>query len=178
MSDSSSFVIESLRSEDAERTLPGLIALLQDAVDSRASIGFLPPLHEEYARAYWQSIFQAVSQGTCILLVARRLYHIIGTVQLDLATKSNASHRAEVQKLLVHRAQRRQGIGRALMQAIEQAALAHRRILLVLDTRQGDKAEPLYRSLDYHEAGVIPDYTCDETGAFDATVLFYKKIQF
>jgi GNAT superfamily N-acetyltransferase len=49
----------------------------------------------------------------------------------------NASHRAEVQKLLVLRSWRRQGIGLALMTAIEQAARQTGRSLLVLDTRLG-----------------------------------------
>ena len=61
-------------------------------------------------------------------------------------------------KLLVHPGQRRQGIARALMQAVEAAARAHGRELLTLDTRSDDHAEPLYLSLGYQVAGRIPGY--------------------
>ena len=33
-----------------------LIALLQDCVDSGASVGFLPPLSTEKAASYWQGV--------------------------------------------------------------------------------------------------------------------------
>ena len=33
--------------------------------------------------------------------------------------------------------------------------------LLTLDTKTGDGAEALYRSLGFHELGVIPDYALD-----------------
>jgi len=65
-------------------------------------------------------------------------------VQLALATQPNAQHRAEVQKLMVHTRARRQGIGQALMTAVEVIARAAGRTLLVLDTRRGDGSEQLY----------------------------------
>jgi hypothetical protein len=62
------------------------------------------------------------------------------------------------------------------MQEIEQAARECGRTLLVLDTRQGDAAEQLYRSLEYREAGVIPMYARSATGTLDGTVFFYKML--
>jgi len=44
----------------------------------------------------------------------------------------------------------------------------------VLDTRQGDNAERLYRTLGYHEAGVIPAYAQSASGTLESTVIFYK----
>ncbi|HTK05741.1 MAG TPA: GNAT family N-acetyltransferase [Ktedonobacteraceae bacterium] len=177
MLDSSHLTIESLHPEDAESALPELIHLLQNTVAGGASVGFLPPLSAEEAHQYWNNVFQEVAQHTCVLLVAHHEKRIVGSVQLALATKPNALHRAEVQKLFVLQNQRRQGVGRALMQAIEQVALAHERTLLVLDTRQGDVAERLYRSLDYHEVGVIPAYARSAAGTLDGTILFYKEVQ-
>lgn len=169
-------VIESVPFEEAQNVLPELIALLHDAVASEASIGFLPPLREEEARQFWSDNFQEVAQGTRIILVARDAGRVVGSVQLALATKPNALHRAEVQKLLVLQSQRRRGTGRALMQAIERAAREHERTLLVLDTRQGDVAEHLYRTLEYQEAGVIPSFALNPAGTLDATVVFYKEL--
>lgn len=168
--------IETFDGEQNEERTQELIELLQDAVTGGASVGFLPPLIEEEARQYWQGVLDRVKLGTRVLLIARRDGRIIGSVQLDLATQPNGLHRAEVQKLFVLQSARRLGIGRQLMHAIEQAARELGRTLLVLDTRQGDSAEQLYRSLEYREVGVIPNYARSATGTLDATVFFYKLL--
>ncbi|MFI4921654.1 MAG: GNAT family N-acetyltransferase, partial [Gammaproteobacteria bacterium] len=78
-----------------------------------------------------------VEQGTRVLLVARAADgSLVGTAQLDTETMPNGAHRAEVQKVCVLRSARGQGIGRQLMVAIEDAARAAGRTLLVLDTWQ------------------------------------------
>lgn len=176
MRDLSALSIERVSPEEESAVLPDLIHLLQDTVANGASVGFLPPLSTEEAQHYWSTVFEEVDKRTCVLLVAREADQIVGSVQLALATKSNARHRAEVQKLFVLSSQRRRGIGRALMQAIEQAARDEKRTLLVLDTRQGDSAEQLYRTLGYCEVGIIPEYARSATGTFDSTVIFYKAL--
>lgn len=176
MADSSSPVIERVLPKHAERVLPELIRLLQDTVDSGASVGFLPPLSEEEARAYWLDVLEGVAQQTRVLLVAWNNEQALGTVQLELATKPNALHRAEVQKLFVFTRQRRRGLGRQLMLAIEEIARELERTLLVLDTRQGDLAEQLYRKIGYNEVGSIPAYARSATGELQATIFFYKLL--
>jgi ribosomal protein S18 acetylase RimI-like enzyme len=162
--------------EQARNTLPALIHLLQDAVNNGASIGFLPPLSEQEARDYWTTIIAQIEQGSRLLLVALERDQIVGSVQLELVTKPNAPHRAEVQKLMVHTSHRGQGIGRALMLALEEAARSEGRTLLVLDTREGDIAEALYRKLGYVYAGTIPQYVISEDGTFSSTLLFYHLL--
>jgi ribosomal protein S18 acetylase RimI-like enzyme len=169
--------IEQMDVEQAAGALDALATLLQDAVDGGASVGFLPPLGAEEAHNYWNDVLEALRAQSRVLLVARQGQQILGTVQLDLARRANATHRAEVQKLLVHRSARRQGIGRALMQAAEVAARAHTRSLLVLDTRLGDPSEQLYTMLGYTRAGVIPQYARSADGALDATVFFYRLLE-
>lgn len=178
MHDLTTPTIERVSPEQEAVVLPHLIHLLQDTVASGASVGFLPPLSTEDAQQYWSTVFEEVREHTCLLLVARQASQIVGSVQLALATKPNGQHRAEVQKLFVLSSQRRRGIGRALIQAIEQAARDEQRTLLVLDTRQGDSAEQLYRTLEYHEVGVIPGYARSATGTLDGTVIFYKTFPF
>ena len=102
--------------------------------------------------------------------------HVVGAVQLELATKPNARHRAEVQKLFVLQHERKRGVGRLLMEAIEPIARELGRTLLVLDTRLGDHAEHLYRTLHYVEAGIIPSYAQNATGTLEATIIFYKLL--
>jgi ribosomal protein S18 acetylase RimI-like enzyme len=150
-----------------------LAELLIDTVSSGASVGFLTPPSIDDAIRYWIEVGEC---QTRITLVAESGHRIVGSVQLDLCARPNAIHRAEILNLLVHRGARRQGIGRALLAAAEESAREQGRTLLVLDTRRGDSSEALYRSLGYHEAGVIPRYARASTGELHDTVLFYKEL--
>ncbi len=167
-------MIERVEAADGEGVMADLIEIVRDSVASGASVGFLPPLAEAEARAYWQGVLADVTEGKRVLLAARQAGRLVGTVQIELPSKPNARHRAEVQKLLVHTAARRQGLGRALLAAIEAEALALGRTLLVLDTREGDSGEPLYQSHGYTRAGSIPHYARNGEGGFDATVIYYR----
>jgi ribosomal protein S18 acetylase RimI-like enzyme len=170
------YSLETMSPEQGQAILSELVALLQDAVASGASIGFLPPLSKEEARTYWTAVLEDMAQKKRLLLVARHSAQVVGAVQLELATKPNARHRAEVQKLCVLQQERRHGIGRLLMEAIEPIAREHGRTLLVLDTRLGDHAERLYRKVGYREAGVIPSYAQSAAGELEATIIFYKLL--
>jgi ribosomal protein S18 acetylase RimI-like enzyme len=170
-------VIEPLTPGGAEAERPALVALLRDAVDGGASIGFLPPLGEAEAAAYWDSVVAALRDGSRVLLVARDpAAGIVGSAQLELAMRANARHRAEVSKVMVRRAARRRGIGRALMLALEREARRLGRTTLVLDTRQGDPSESLYRGLGWIEAGAIPRYAASADGTLHATVIYYRLV--
>jgi ribosomal protein S18 acetylase RimI-like enzyme len=168
--------IELLDTTSAIRRADELIELLQDAVESGASVGFLPPLGREDASTYWRGIFHEVGTHKRLLLAAIQDGRLIGSAQLELASKPNALHRAEVQRVLVHRSTRRQGVAERLMKKIEDLARERERTLLVLDTREGDPAELLYRKLGYTAAGVIPGYARSATGELDGSVFYYKRL--
>jgi acetyltransferase len=168
--------IERFTAAEARAALPGLIDLLIDAVDSGASLGFLPPLAEQEAHTYWTGIIADLEQGKRVLLVALQEGQLVGSVQLELATKPNAPHRAEVQKLMVHTCARNRGIGRSLMLATDDLARSISRTLLVLDTREGDVAEQLYTKLGYTRLGSIPQYVRNADGVLEATVVFYRHL--
>ena len=70
-----------LNAEEARATLPQLIALLKDGVDSGASSGFLPPLSIEEAEAYWQTRVNAIQEGDTMLFVVKTEAQIVGTAQ-------------------------------------------------------------------------------------------------
>ena len=168
--------IERFSAEQASPLLPKLVALLQDVVHSGSSVGFLPPLTFAAAEAYWLETLHEVAQAKRILLVAREAGDVTGAVQLALVTKQNGLHRAEVQKLLVHTSFCQRGIARALMGAVEEAARAAGRTLLVLDTEQGSIAEQLYEKYGYARAGIIPQYARSAAGSLISTVVFYKLL--
>ena len=168
--------IESVGPDVLVAELDAFVALLTDVVDGGASIGFLPPLARDEAVAFWRGVAAAVEDGHRVLWVARVDGALVGSAQLDLVQKPNGRHRAEVVKVLVLGRARRGGIGRALMQAVEEEAWRRKRTTLVLDTRQGDPSERLYRSLGWQPAGVVPKYALNGEGGVDATVVYYKLL--
>src|SRR4051794_19729320 len=84
--------IELLTSDAAHERLDDLIELLCDAVESGASIGFLPPLSRESAHTYWLGVLADVQAGRRILLGALAGEGLVGSVQLEFAAKANALH--------------------------------------------------------------------------------------
>jgi len=168
--------IRRLNAKEALSLSPGLAALLQDAVASGASVGFLPPLSFEDAEAYWREVIAALHGPDRILLIAVIGGAIVGTVQLDMATRPNGRHRAEVAKLMVHTEYRRRGIAQALMHAIEEEARHAGRSTVVLDTREGDPSVRLYERVGYLKAGTIPEYARSADGTLHSTVFMYKLL--
>jgi GNAT superfamily N-acetyltransferase len=164
-----------IKADEARQHEDVLIELLRDSVDHGASVGFLPPMDAVINRGYWTKVIHDVEQDARVLLIALRDGQVVGTGQLGLATYPNGLHRAEVQKVLVHSSQRRQGIGRGLMLALEREALAMGRTLLVLDTLLDGGAEALYDSLGYVRLGAIPRFALHD-GALCATVVYYKQL--
>ncbi|MEM9630745.1 MAG: GNAT family N-acetyltransferase [Pseudomonadota bacterium] len=163
--------------EDLRSTIPELGNLLRACVEGGAGIGFVLPLEQEQAEAFWQSRLPDIENGEAFMMVAREGQKIAGVVMLALAPQDNGQHRAEVAKLMVHPLHRRKGIARKLMAAVDGLALSLDRWLLVLDTVTGDRAERLYPTCGYRKVGVIPDYAYGSHGSLDATTVFYKDLR-
>ncbi|MFD1887226.1 GNAT family N-acetyltransferase [Paenibacillus wenxiniae] len=162
------------RIEQLDTRLSAFAEMLIAVVHDGASIGFLPPVSVAKAEQYWRS----VPDEDVIVLIAEIDGQLAGTVQIHLCNKPNGMHRAEIAKLMVHPSFRRRGIARLLMDQAEQYAREKERILLVLDTRDGDPSNTLYRSLGYIQAGQIPHFAISAIGGLDATNLYYKLLQF
>jgi len=151
-------------------------AVLKACVEDGAGIGFVLPLAFDTAESFWAGQQAALEAGGAHLFVARRGEDVFGTVMLVLAHQDNGRHRAEVAKLMVHPAARRQGLARRLLSAVEQKAKALNRTLLVLDTVTGDTAEAMYERLGYVRVGTIPDYAEAARGGLQPTTVFYKQL--
>jgi ribosomal protein S18 acetylase RimI-like enzyme len=158
----------------AQECLPQLNELLMNAVNSGASIGWLPPLNEAAAESYWNSRMPEISAGNRVLLLGWEGDTLVGSAQLGLEQRENGNHRAEVQKVMVHTDYRRRGIAQQLMRVLEECAVQNQRSLLFLDTREGDAAEELYQKLGYVKVGAIPNYVRKTGGGFEGTVVYYK----
>jgi len=159
----------------SEIDIDGLSDVLVDCVDGGASVSFMHPLSRAAAAQFWRTIGSAVVDGERVVLVARDAVGICGTVQLVLAQPENQPHRADLNKLLVHRRARRRGIGAALIRAAEDSARACGRSLLVLDTASAE-ADRLYARQGWQRVGVIPDFALLPYGGLCDTTIFYRAL--
>ncbi|MDX1742211.1 MAG: GNAT family N-acetyltransferase [Ruegeria sp.] len=152
--------------------------ILHACVQDGASIGFVLPFSLDQARDYWRTkIRPNVQNGALDLFAAHENGRVLGTVQLIPAAMPNQPHRADVAKLLVHPHARRQGLGRTLMAALEDRAVALGRTLLVLDTRSTDPSRLLYQSLGFQIAGEIPNFCRNPfEDRLEPTTYMYKHL--
>ena len=155
-----------------------LAAILADSVADGAAISFMQPFTAVDAAEFLRTaVLPQVECGGRLLFAAALDGVPCGTAQLVLAMPPNQPHRCEIAKMAVHPAARRRGVARRLMEAAEAEARARGKTLITLDTRTGDRAEPLYAACGFAAAGVIPGYALDpDGGATHGTTYMYKVL--
>lgn len=158
--------------------LDALSDILVQSVAEGAAISFMAPLSQGDAARFWARDVQSeVIAGRRLLFGAEHDGAFVGTVQLITAMPPNQPHRCEIAKMIVHPRARRLGIGRALMTCALDRARALGKMLVTLDTRTGDVAEPLYKSVGFEVAGVIPGFAWDPDGkARHATTYMFRPL--
>jgi GNAT superfamily N-acetyltransferase len=154
----------------------GVAALVRDAVEDNASIGFVLPVDDAELGAWVDGIVDDVAAGRRIVVLALDGDAVAGMIHLEPAGKANARHRAEVQKLIVHRSHRGAGLGRRLLEEVEAIAAAQGRTLILLDTERGSAAERLYQTSGYDELGVVPGHALRPDGVLWHTTFFQKQL--
>ncbi len=155
--------------------IDALADILHNCVTGGASVSFMLPYSPERARDFWRGVAESVARNERIVLAAAGPDgELIGTVQLIIDQPENQPHRADVAKLLVHEKARRFGAGRQLMAALEEAARARQKTVLVLDTATGSGAETFYVRTGWQKVGEIPRYALMPDGELTATSVFYK----
>ncbi|HEV2005351.1 MAG TPA: GNAT family N-acetyltransferase [Candidatus Limnocylindrales bacterium] len=171
--------IDALDPAGYEAAIPGLAALIVDAVQGGASVNFMRDLTESEAAAWLVARVPDVADGTISAFVARdsEIGTIVGSTILIRSRNTNAPHRAEIGKVLVHRKMRRRGLGRALMEAAEARAKADGRWLLILDTEAGSAADTFYRSLGWQVLGTMPNHAYRSDGQLAPTTYFWKDLR-
>ncbi|MFE0700281.1 GNAT family N-acetyltransferase [Streptomyces sp. NPDC058872] len=171
-------VVERLSPDAVRAHAPtGLAALLVDAVEGGASVGFLAPLETAEATAWWLRVAEETARGVRDVWVARTAGgSLAGVVTLVRTGTANGRHRGEIARLLVHRSARGRGLGSRLLATAEAHAAATGLGLLVLDTQTDSPAERLYRGAGWTAAGTIPDFAADPAGVLRATTLYYKRL--
>jgi len=173
--------IRCLDAREAEARIGELAGLLLDAVAHGASVNFMANFTREQAGAFWRGQLPGIAGGDRLLLGAddaerRDGDRLAGTVIVYFMQQPNQPHRAEIGKMLVHSASRRQGLGRRLLLA--GGAEAHRagRTLLMLDTEAGSAGDKLYRSCGWVEFGKVPEHAYRPNGVLATTTFFYKTL--
>jgi GNAT superfamily N-acetyltransferase len=159
----------------AKAAIAELADVLADCVEGGASVSFMLPFGRDDAAKFFEKVIASVARDETVLVAAKLNGRIVGTVQLGIDMPPNQPHRADIKKLLVHRAARNHGLGAELMERAEVEAKARGRTLLVLDTASGD-AERLYVRGGWQRVGVVPDYAMWPGGGFCDTTFFWKKI--
>jgi ribosomal protein S18 acetylase RimI-like enzyme len=157
--------------------LPSLCALLRDAVHGGASVGFLAPLDDARAGAFWSGVIAALAASERRLWAVLIDGAVVASVQLEACAKENGRQRGDIMKLLVHRQWRRRGFARALMQHAQAEAAGMGLRTLVLDTEVGSAAESVYQSLGWQRVGEIPDYADLPDGTPVATAYYYLTLK-
>jgi tRNA(Arg) A34 adenosine deaminase TadA/GNAT superfamily N-acetyltransferase len=153
-----------------------LSALLVETVAANGSVGFMHPLPLAEAAAFWTQAFASAARGERLILGAWRDDALVGTGTLLLIGAPSQPHRAELTKVMTTRAVRGEGVGAALVLALEQAARNAGRTLVTLDAAVIEGATSLYRRLGYRSAGDIPDYAFKPPGGLGATRVFWKRL--
>ncbi|RVU16166.1 GNAT family N-acetyltransferase [Methylobacterium oryzihabitans] len=169
-------MIRPVPAEEAEARLGDLAEILVDAVAHGASVNFLAGFGPAEAEAFWRGQLPGLRDGERRLVAAFDGERLVGTVVLAFAPQPNATHRAEIGKMLVHSAQRRRGLGRRLLAAAEAQARAAGRTLLMLDTETGSAGDRLYRACGWVPVGTVPDHAYRPDGRLAATTVFYKSL--
>jgi GNAT superfamily N-acetyltransferase len=160
----------------SDEVIEQLASVLVDCVEGGASVSFMLPFSQGEALAFFRKVANSVAAGDTMLLAAKLAGKIIGTVQLGLDTPPNQPHRADIKKLLVHRAARGHGVGAALMAQVEEEARRRGRWLLVLDTVPGENGHRLYLREGWSQTGIVPDYALFPDGRQCDTAIMWKRL--
>ncbi|WP_175837863.1 GNAT family N-acetyltransferase [Burkholderia anthina] len=169
--------IRTLHPDEVMDYVNPLADLLIDCVEGGASVSFMLPISKQTAVEFWKHVADGVVRHQRVLLVAQDTDgRVVGTVQLITALPENQPHRADVAKMLVRRDARRQGTASRLMAAVDQAARAAGKSVLVLDTVTGSDAERLYERAGWHRVGHVPNYALMPDGRPCDTTFFHKQL--
>ena len=165
-----------LTPQQAQARHAALVDILVDSVESGASVNFVWPMTRTKAETWWEGALLSHARGERVVLVAETEGRLQGTVQLIPALQENQAFRADIAKLLVHSRARRQGLGMALMRAVEDEARRIGRTLLTLDTETGSAAEQLYIRLGWTKYGEVPAYATRADNCSRSNASFFYRM--
>jgi putative acetyltransferase len=150
------------------------------------SIRLLEPAARRDADAALAGLaLEAASEGLFVDLTAQAgsLFagfddgRLIGAAMLELDGRDGRQHAARLTALIVGRADRRQGAGRALATNAIAHAIAKGRSAIAFETPAGGAGESLARNLGFRSVGVLPDAWRDADGESIAATLLHLDLR-
>jgi len=146
--------VEALAGSD----LQDLCEAAEDAIGDGGGFGWITPPRRHVMEAYWRGVLLVPQRS---LFIARFEGTIAGSAQLVRPT-ANAEARAFAVDLTTHFVApwaRRRGLGRRLIDAVEQTARGEGYLVVNLDVRETqDGAIALYERMGYRRWGTHPRY--------------------
>jgi acetyltransferase len=119
----------------------------------------------------------ALDEQGRVVLVAEHEGDVVGMAHIVPSDAANAPHRAEVQRVAVAAEARGTGVGRTLMEAVEEAARDRGLTLLWLTTHDGSDACAFYEAVGYSKLGVMPAYSQRPGGRVSPGAFYYKDLR-
>jgi ribosomal protein S18 acetylase RimI-like enzyme len=159
-----------------EDNVAGPLARLHaEAQSSGMALGSLAASVDALENAY-RSIVRNLSDNERVLVVAECGTEIVGMAQFVRSSAENARHRAEVQRVAVAVGARGAGVGRQLMEAVENEARERGLTLLWLTTHANTEACAFYESIGYTQLGVMPNYSRRPDGHLAPGTFYYREL--
>jgi GNAT superfamily N-acetyltransferase len=124
----------------------------------------------------YRSVVQNLNENDRVLVVAERGGEIVGMAQLARSSADNARHRAEVQRVAVAADVRGAGVGRLVMEAIEDEARKRGLRLLWLTTHADTDACAFYEAVGYTQLGVMPSYSLRPDGRPAPGAFYFREL--
>lgn len=140
------------------------------------ALGALDTMGLASLERWYREVVASLDDAARIVLVGEGGGEIVAMGQLVSSGATNADHRAEVQRVGVASRARGRGIGRQLMQALEDAARVQQLGLLWLTTHDGTEACAFYEAIGYTKLGVMPDYSRRPDGTLWPGAFYFKVL--
>jgi GNAT superfamily N-acetyltransferase len=151
--------------------VPRLVELHGEAMEANMALGATPETDlEAFHRA-------ALGEPGRVVLLAEVEGQVVGMAHIAPSGAANARHRAEVQRVVVGADARGAGVGRELMEAVEEVALARGLTLLWLTTHDASEACAFYEAIGYTKLGVMQDYSQRPDGGLAPAAFYYKVLK-
>ena len=143
--------------EDVDPELrAALLACWTDVSNAGGAVGFVPPVTRDDVVPALDALIARVAQGRERVVVLRVDGELAGWAVLSLSVSPLRRHWATVLRVQVHPARQGQGLGRALMTGVHDAARGLGLEMLHLTVRGGYGLEGFYAGLGYQEFGRMP----------------------
>ncbi|MGY1737196.1 N-acetyltransferase family protein [Geodermatophilus sp. SYSU D00684] len=143
--------------EDVDPELrEALLACWTDVSNAGGAVGFVPPVTRDDVGPVLDALLERVAQGRERVVVLRADGELAGWAVLSLSVSPLRRHWATVLRVQVHPARQGQGLGRALMTGVHDAARDLGLEMLHLTVRGGYGIEGFYQGLGYREFGRMP----------------------